>query len=330
MTVAEQSPLRALDREAGLDAPCPKVTAVVLNWCNEEVTRACLASLAASDYRPLAVLLVDNGSPDGSGERLREAFPEVDFLQTGANLGYAGGNNRGIVRAMEEGADFVLVVNNDIVLAPDAVSHLVRTALGGAEEVRRSLCGRLRRRGAKNGPVGGVSPKILYHHDPARIWFGGGCFSPLRGLGLHLREGERDDRLEEGPGEISFMTGACCLLSARALQEVGGFDENFFAYVEDADLSLRLLRAGYRLLYQPRARVLHHAPPPGTPPTPFQIRQRDRNRLLVMAKHYSPWQRFPFLARFLATRIALGVGYVLRGDRERVRALWEGWRSGWR
>ena len=76
-----------------------RVTAVVLNWCGEAVSTDCLRSLKCSEYRNLTVLLVDNGSPDGSGDRLRMAFPEVDFLQTGENLGYVGGNNRGIERA---------------------------------------------------------------------------------------------------------------------------------------------------------------------------------------------------------------------------------------
>lgn len=285
----------------------PKVTAVVLNWCKEEVTAACLKSLLKSEYSNLSILLVDNGSPDDSGERLRASFPQIDFLQTGKNIGYTGGNNRGIKRALGGGADYVLILNNDTVLDPQTVSKLLETA---------------RINGTR---VGGVVPKILYYDEPERIWYAGGEFSPIKGLGLHWRYGDLDQSDEaEKSREITFMTGACCLLSAEALTDLNGFDEDFFAYVEDADLSLRMKHAGYQIHYQPAARVLHHCALPGTPPSPFQIRQRDRNRRRVMSKHSSLPQRLPFLVRFYVTRVILLVGYALKGDQERAQAILQG------
>ena len=245
----------------------PKIIAVVLNWCREEVTTQCLRSLLKSDYANLLILLVDNGSPDDSGARLRLSFPEVEFLQTGQNLGYTGGNNRGITWALEKHADYVLILNNDTVLDPCAVRKLLdSTKISGTR-------------------VGGVVPKILYYHDPERIWYGGGEFSALKGLGIHWQEGRMDqsDKVEEAH-LVTFMTGACCLLSVEAVRELKGFDESFFAYVEDADLSLRMTEAGYQMYYQPKARILHQCPLPGSPPSPFQIRQRDRNRRRIMRK----------------------------------------------
>ena len=150
----------------------PKLTAVVLNWCGEEITADCLRSLLKSDYPNLHILLVDNASPDGSGEQLRLSFPEINFLQTGNNLGYAGGNNRGIEWALETNSDYVLILNNDTVLDPCAVSRLMDSANKSSER------------------VGGVVPKILYYDEPNRIWYAGGEFSPLLGLGLHWREGD--------------------------------------------------------------------------------------------------------------------------------------------
>ena len=120
------------------------------------------------------------------------------------------------------------------------------------------------------------------------------------------------------------MTGACCLLSEEALAKLTGFDENFFAYVEDADLSLRMRQAGYQMHYQPAARVLHHCSLPGTPPSPFQIRQRDQNRRRIMKKHASIAQRLPFLVRFYVTRVILYLGYALRRDWERGQAILQG------
>jgi len=283
------------------------VTAIVLNWCDEAVTADCIQSLLASDYSALEILLVDNASPDKSFEGLRASFPEIAFLQTGENLGYAGGNNRGIELALDDNPKYILIINNDTVLDIDTVRKLVDVAEN--QEVQ----------------VGGVVPKILYYDEPQRIWYAGGEFSYLRGLGLHWREGDLDQ--PDAPEEIrkiTFMTGACCLFSAKALRQLEGFDENFFAYVEDADLSLRLAQAGYQMYYNPEARLLHRCPLPGTLPSPFQIRQRDRNRRLVMRKHSSLSQRLLFLIRFYVTRVILLLRYTLTGDWERARAIVHG------
>ena len=285
----------------------PTVTVIVLNWCKEEETTECLRSILGSEYTNLSILLVDNGSPDDSGERVRAAFPGIGFLQTGKNLGYASGNNRGIERALESATDYILILNNDTVLDPDAVSQLVSTAEEGDRK------------------VGGVVPKLLYYDEPQRIWYAGGAFSALHGLGLHWRQGDLDQPdLKESVKEVTFMTGACCLISVRALRELGGFDEDFFAYVEDADLSLRMNKAGYQMYYQPEARVLHRSPPPGTPPSPFQIRQRDLNRRRIMSKHATLGQRLLFLARFAITRVLLFLGYTFKGDLQRALAILHG------
>jgi hypothetical protein len=285
----------------------PSVTAIILNWCNEIVTTDCIRSLLASGYPALRLLLVDNGSPDDSFEKLKQSFPNIEFLQTGKNLGYAGGNNRGIERALMCDPDYLLILNNDTVLEPCSVGKLVDTAE------------------KEEGKIGGVVPKILYYEEPDRIWYAGGEFSPLLGLGLHWGEGDLDQSNPvKSTCEITFMTGACCLLSTEALRELNGFDEDFFAYVEDADLSLRMTAAGYRMYYQPEARILHRCPLPGTLPSPFQIRQRDVNRRRIMRKHASLAQRLLFLARFYATRLILLLGYVLTRDWQRAQAILQG------
>ena len=255
----------------------------------------------------LRLLLVDNGSTDNSFVDLKASFPEIEVLQTGKNLGYAGGNNRGIERALRADPDYVLILNNDTVIDPRAIGKMVDVA----EKAE--------------GRVGGVVPKILYYDDPERIWYGGGEFSALRGLGIHWQEGHLDqsDRVEEAH-LVTFMTGACCLLSVEAVKELKGFDESFFAYVEDADLSLRMIQAGYQIYYQPEARILHRCPPPGSPPSPFQIRQRDRNRRRIMRKHGSISERLMFLLRFFVTRIVLLTSYTLTRDWERARAILNG------
>jgi hypothetical protein len=300
----------AIDAGRPVSASPTRVTAVVLNWCGEDDSRACLGSLLAADYRALTLLLVDNGSPDGSGERLHAAFPGIAYLQTGANLGYTGGNNRGIAWALEAGAEHVLVLNNDTVVERDAVTCLVDAATAGPG-------------------VGAVAPKILYFDAPDRIWFGGGEFSPLRGAGVHQRQRERDvPGADPGVRDITFVTGCCCLLSAEALRRVGGFAEDFFAYVEDVELSLRLSRAGYRLLYQPAARVLHRVSPGApTPPSAFQILHRDRNRRRLARRHFNWLDRLRFAGWFYPSRVVRLAQYASRGDWARASAVWRGMRE---
>ncbi len=292
---------------AGTGRRTPAVTVVVLNWCGEADTAECLRSLVAATHDALTVLLVDNGSPDGSGERLRRAFPELPFLQTGKNLGYTGGNNRGIAWALARGADHVVILNNDTVVEPECIARLVAVA-------------------ESDPTVGAVAPKILVHGAPDRLWYAGGDLALARGTGRHRGEGERDGRDDEaaGPTPVSFMTGCCFLITRVALDRVGGFDDGYFAYNEDVDLSYRLLAAGLRIVYEPRARLYHKVPVGAVEPTPFQIVQRDRNRRRFAALRLGPLGRARFAAWFYPTRAVHLARYAARGDWARVRAVWGG------
>jgi GT2 family glycosyltransferase len=191
-------------------------------------------------------------------------------------------------------------------MAPDAVRELVGAATRGED-------------------VGAVAPKILYHANPERIWFGGGEFRPVRALGVHDQEGELDDdEHPEQPREVSFLTGCCLLLPASVLRVVGGFEEDFFAYVEDVDLSLRMRNAGYRLLYAPSARVLHHVPLREAAPTPFQIYHRDRNRRRLVRRRYGAFDRLRFDLFFYPTRVCHAFRYLAQRDLPRASAIWRG------
>ncbi len=286
----------------------PRVTVIVVNFCTEAYTAACIRSVQASDYPALEILLVDNGSPDGSGVRLQALFPEVAYLQTGINLGFTGGNNRGMERALAEGCDYVLLLNSDTVVDSGCVSALVEAARSGAT-------------------VGAVGGKILFYDAPERVWFGGGDFCRTRALGRHRLEDMRDpDPAERGLQEVSFLTGCCMLLPTAVLREVGTFEEDFFAYVEDVDLSLRIRNAGYRLLYQPAARLFHRVPlNPTTPDVPYKIILRDRNRRRLVRRRYSRRiDRLRFALFFYPSRLVRLTQYLLRGERAQAGAIWRG------
>jgi GT2 family glycosyltransferase len=282
-------------------AASPKVMVIVLNWCGEDDTIACIESLQRSTYASLSILLIDNASPDGSGDRLHARLPHIPYLQTGSNLGYAGGNNRGFERALADKADYVVVLNYDTIVDDGCISALVRTA----QETGAAL----------------VAPKILYYDDPNVVWYAGGDFSPMRALGFHRREGMADT-VDVGTAEpISFATGCCFLIRADVLRQVGGFDESYFAYVEDVELSVRIARAGFQMLVEPNARVLHRIPLGRTRGSPFQIRQRDRNRRRLARTHLGPAQRIAFAAWFYPTRAVYFGLFVLRAAWPEAKAI---------
>lgn len=289
----------ALERNLG--AP-PRVWVIVLMYGAEELTTACLESLRKQDHGALTVLLVNNASPDGAGERVRARFPGIEYLDTGANLGYTGGNNRGIEYALRNGADYVLVLNNDTELDPRCVSLLVETAKSQER-------------------VGAVSPKILYYDDRSRIWYGGGDFSWRKAIGDHRRQMELDGTAaEEAVERMTFATGCAFLMPAAVAREMKGFREDFFIYCEDVELSVRLHLAGYRMYYQPNARLYHHEPL-APDPSPFQIRLRDRNRRRMVRQHFALAARLQFAAWFYPTRVARMAQYLVKRDWARARAI---------
>ncbi len=283
---------------------------IVLNWNNEADTAACLDSLGAQRHAVFDVLLVDNASPDGSGDRLHQRYPDISYLQTGANLGYAGGNNRGIEWALRRGAEWMVVLNNDTVLAPDCLRYLFDVAHG---EPR----------------VGALSPLVTRYDDPSRVWFAGGHLSVARAIGVHEAENATvASRLDAIAGRswipCTFLSGCCLLLRADTLRAVGVFREDFFAYVEDVDLSLRVARAGWELGWVPAARLAHRVPEVGTPESPLQIRLRDRNRRRFVRDSYPAHWRILFAAWFWPTRLVHLLRYTMLGDGSRARAILAG------
>jgi GT2 family glycosyltransferase len=279
----------------------PGVVAVVLNWCGESDTIACIESLRRSTYDTLEILLVDNASPDGSGERLHARFAELPYLQTNENLGYAGGNNRAFEWLLDGNAPgYILVLNNDTIVDAECVGALVRAAERSTAAI--------------------VAPKIVYFDDPTRIWYAGGDFSPRRALGVHRREGDADDPSLTACA-VSFVTGCCFLIRSEVLRAVGGFDESYFAYVEDAELSVRMNAAGHSMWFEPAARLEHRIPIGRPKDTPFQIRQRDRNRRRLVRTHYDLARRLGFATWFYPTRIMHLMQYLATASWPEARAI---------
>jgi GT2 family glycosyltransferase len=216
----------------------PSVHVIILNWNGLADTLACLESCRQLTYPNLRLLVVDNGSTDGSETALRARFPDVELLQTGANLGFAGGNNVGIRDALERGADWVLLLNNDTVVAPDFVDALVDTA-------------------ATDARIGMLSSKIYYFEPPDVLWYASAHMNEWLGYGRHRGEGQQDRGQFDVVEDTNRPTGCSLLVSRAVCERVGLLADEFFCYCEDLDWGLRTRRAGFRVVYAPGSKVWH-------------------------------------------------------------------------
>lgn len=223
--------------------PAPRVLGIVLNYDGRDLTLQSLASLRASDYPALDLLVVDNGSSDGSDAAVAERFPEVERLRTEVNLGISGGLNLGFRRGLDRGYDYLMAMNNDIEVAPSMVAELVRLA----ESRPRAGC---------------VGPKCYYYFgDRNRIWSAGGVLrfhesvTRERGMGrLDRGQFDRDER-------VGYVNGACMLIRSAAMSAAGLWDPVYHVSVEDADWCERATRSGWECWYAHRARLWHMVSP---------------------------------------------------------------------
>jgi len=213
----------------------PLVYAIVLNWNRPDDTYACLASLARSDYPALKILVVDNGSGPEQVRMLRAHEFDIEILWLERNYGFAEGNNRGIQYALEHGADFVLLINNDTTVDPGMVSELMRMV--------------------QLDPLVGVEGPIIYYADlPDKVWFAGMRFR--RNLyvvrrGLHLKPPLKPVE------EVDFISGCGMLIRRSVLERIGFLSPDYFMYYEDLDFCVRAKQAGFKLMCATQARMWH-------------------------------------------------------------------------
>ena len=217
----------------------PLVYGVMLAYNQKEYTLASLGSVLAMEYANLRLCLVDNGSTDGTAGDVHALYPDVTVVRAERNLGIAGGYNLGIEHALAQGAEYVLIMNNDIQVAPD----MLGTLLAAAQE---------------HGRAGVLMPKIFHFYgDQSRIWCAGARwrrFPP----GVKLIGADAADSPAWGKVvELEFAPSCVLLITRQALSEAGSFDPQYFFYQSDWDFSARMREKGYQILFVPTARMWH-------------------------------------------------------------------------
>lgn len=255
-----------------------RVVVVVLNWNGRADTLSCLESLRAAVNENRKVVVVDNGSTDGSVTSIRAAYPEVELIETGRNLGYAGGNNVGIERAVAQGAEYVLVLNNDTICAPNLIDRLLAAA----------TC---------HPRAGMFCPRILYMHDPARVWFDEARWNSASLYFSFPGKDRLESELPSDEREIDYACGAALFVRAQVIRQIGAFDSRYFLVWEEADWCYRARELGWLSMVIPSAKVWHRVGASfGTEASPLRTYFSSRNRLVWLFRHGTLSERLRALA----------------------------------
>lgn len=243
----------------------PRVSVIIVNWNNFKDTAECLESLRKVTYPNFEVVVIDNGSVGDDASLLRQGFGGfVKVIENGRNLGFAGGCNQGTKDALDRGADYVALLNNDTVVAPDFLEAMIKVADGEK----------------KLGVAGG---KIFCYEPPETIWFAGGMLNYCTGNTPIRGSGETDKGQFEEVIGVDWICGCYMFISREALQAVGTLDDRFFFGWEDVDFCVRAAKKGFKILFVPGSKIWHKG---------FGVEKEER--LMGMPVYYATRGQFLF------------------------------------
>ena len=287
--------------------PGPAIVAVTVNWNRPRDTLACLDSLRRQAGVQVRLVVVDNGSADDSARTINEGCPAAEVLANKTNLGFAKGFNAGITYALRNGAEYVLLLNNDTIAAPDMVEQLMASPV------------------ARNS----VAAPVIYRYDqPDRIW---SCGARLNRLTLEI-DGHDHNRPAPGDKLVArdFLSGCCLLVHRSVFEQVGLFDERFFMYYEDMDFCIRARCMGFRLWLVPAARLWHKvSQSSGGFGSPNERYYMALSSGLFFRKHMRGPQRLAVPVVRLASAVRWTFRLAASGMWPALRAYWQGLCAGW-
>lgn len=269
----------------------PRVAILILNWNGIRDTLETLESLRCLQYGNREIVLVDNGSIDGSPEAIAAAFPAVHLVALPANLGVAGGRNLGIETILQRPEiDDILILDNDVTVEPSLLNKLVAAA-------------------HEDAALGIVGPVIYYHSDPQRVWSAGSRFIFREVISrLRLTNHRVAQDLPEGIEYVDALPGCCMLIKRCVLETVGRFDPSYFMVCNDSEFCYRAAKAGFKRGVVMQARLWHKvSASTGGGYTPSRAYFRGRSTILFLKAHGRLWQWASALA-FAA--LSLPVAYL--------------------
>jgi GT2 family glycosyltransferase len=270
----------------------PRAAVVVPNWNGAHFLGECLASLRAQSHAA-DLIVVDGGSTDGSADLVRDRFPDIRLLVLPGNPGFAGAVNRGIELALQDGAEYVALINNDAVADPEWLGRLMATA--------------------QAHPGAGIVTSKLLRYDRTTIDSTGDFYSSW-GWAYPRGRDEIDRGQYDGPRdrEVFCGSGGASLFRAEMLRQVGLFDEDYFAYLEDQDLGFRAQLQGWRARYEPTAVAYHHMMGTSAGLNHFGRYQAIRNCIYLYVKNVPVPLCWKYLPKFLLGLVLMGINDVRR------------------
>ncbi len=289
----------------------PLVAVLILSYNGKELLEESVASYLANDYPNHRVVVVDNGSRDGTADYVKERFPDALMLRIEDNRGYSGGFNVGLEYAFRDlGADYALVTNNDVKADSGVVSALVNVA-------------------RQDESIGFVTGKVFYYDHPDILQTVGKSEDPVRWNGGSIGRGQKDEGQFEEIVERPFADDVFTLVSRPLYDAVGGYDPEFFLQCEEYDWQARAKSSGFRVMYTPHARIWHKESMTIGKTSPLKAFYDARNPMIVIMKHKSPeFFRAYVRAHFVRSILKGSVRILLRnGEARRAFNMWLGFFS---
>ncbi|GMQ31367.1 glycosyltransferase family 2 protein [Algoriphagus confluentis] len=291
--------------------PDSSVAIILVNWNGLEYTRACLHTLEKVDFPDFQIILVDNDSKKPEGQVLKKEFPKLVLLENEQNLGFAGGNNVGIRKALDIGFSHLMLLNNDTLVEPDFLGKMMLAF-------------------SKNPKLGLLQPMICFLDEPEKIWSAGGKFISLLGRAKTLGDRKTLKNYQPFSKKLDWATGCCMLLTREAILQSGLLNEQYFAYFEDVEWSLRIRNQGFEIGLVPEAKIYHEAGASskkshseGTLSAKV-FYYHVRNQLFLIRNQNIPLGFIYHLGRF-----TLWMGYfLLRGRFQKLKAVAKGIKDG--
>lgn len=297
----------------------PTVCIILVNWNQLKLTLDCLKSLEGIDYPNCQIILVDNGSKDGSVAAIREVYPHLAIIENKTNLGFTEANNIGMRQALLQGANYVLLLNNDTVVDSRFISTLVSEA-------------------EKDPTIGMVGSKMYYFDQPQTIWCAGNVIDWSNGDVIRLQADEKDPPgCVEAPRDVDFITACSVAIKRSVLENVGLMDANFFIYYSETDWCVRTTRHGYRIVYVPDSRIWHKVSAAMGTSSPATDYYMTRDALLFLSKNLAGFERLRLMGKTMIRNFRTILAYTflpknrhLRRNRTaRVLALRDAWLGHW-
>lgn len=289
--------------------PEPRVAVIVLNYNGKDVTLVTLSSLVEMTYDAYDIIVVDNGSTDGSFEVIAEAYPEIVQLRVDENHGISHGLNLGLRHALEQRYDYLLACNNDIEADSGMLTELVRIMEGDTS-------------------IGCIGPKTYYHGDRERLWSAGGILRFKESVTRERGMGEIDRGQYDRDGEVDYVNGCAMLMRREAVEAAGLWDPTYYLGAEDADWCVRAKQRGYRCYYAHRARLWHMVSASIGVYKPGRTFHTGRSQAIFVRKYARPWHWLSFLFFYSASVPLAFLRELPKGNQAaavaKLKGVWEG------